>query len=206
MTTNATGIPSQTPRLLRIGDLSRLTGKTVRAIHLYEELGLLQPASRTSGGFRLYEPGAVERVRWIGLFHGMGFSLQEMRELVHAWWDAGLGPEAMDTLRSLFKRKLEDTREAVRRSQHLESELAAGLSYLEACRVCAAPASTAKGCVRLPAGPRDGAGAGAGGRIEERVAGPRPAALAPGVRERRRDPVKTRAASGLNEEGEGPET
>ena len=38
----------------------------------------------------------------------MGFSLQEMRELVHAWWDAGLGPEAMDTLRSLFKRKLED--------------------------------------------------------------------------------------------------
>jgi MerR family copper efflux transcriptional regulator len=147
MTTKATEIPSQTPKLLRIGDLSRLTGKTVRAIHLYEELGLLQPTSRTSGGFRLYEPGAVERVRWIGLFNGMGFSLQEMRELVHAWWDAGLGPEAMSTLRSLFKRKLEDTREAVRRSQHLELELAAGLSYLEACRVCAAPASTAKSCV-----------------------------------------------------------
>jgi MerR family transcriptional regulator, copper efflux regulator len=147
MTTNVTQVPSQTPRLLRIGDLSRLTGKTVRAIHLYEELGLLQPVSRTSGGFRLYEPSAVERVRWIELFHGMGFSLQEMRELVHAWWDAGLGPEAMDTLRSLFKRKLEDTREAVLRSQQLERELAAGLSYLEACRVCAAPASTAKGCV-----------------------------------------------------------
>ena len=148
MTTNATQMPSQTPRLLRIGDLSRLTGKTVRAIHLYEELGLLQPASRTSGGFRLYEPGAVERVRWIELFHGMGFSLQEMRELVHAWWDAGLGPEAMDQLRSLFKRKLEDTRESIRRSQQLERELAAGLTYLEACRVCAAPAPMAKGCVR----------------------------------------------------------
>lgn len=147
MTADANQTPSQTPRLLRIGDLARSTGKTVRAIHLYEELGLLQPASRTSGGFRLYAPSAVERVRWIGLFHGMGFSLQEMRELVHAWWDAGLGPEAMDTLRSLFKRKLEDTREAVRRSQQLESELAAGLSYLEACRVCAAPASTAQGCV-----------------------------------------------------------
>jgi MerR family copper efflux transcriptional regulator len=147
MATNATQTPSQAPRLLRVGDLARLTGKTVRAIHLYEELGLLQPASRTSGGFRLYEPSAVERVRWIGLFHGMGFSLQEMRELVHAWWDAGLGPEAMSRLRSLFKRKLEETREAIGRSQHLESELAAGLSYLEACLVCAAPASTAKGCV-----------------------------------------------------------
>jgi MerR family transcriptional regulator, copper efflux regulator len=134
-------------RLLRVGDLAKATGKTVRAIHLYEELGLLRPASRTSGGFRLYEPAAVERVRWIGLFHGMGLSLQEMRELVHAWWGAGLGPEAMDRLRSLFKRKLEDTREAVRRSQQLERELSAGLAYLEACRVCAAPASTAKGCV-----------------------------------------------------------
>src|SRR5512136_2214770 len=143
-----TTVESNQPRLLRIGDLSRMTGKTVRAIHLYEELGLLQPASRTSGGFRLYEPSAVERVRWIELFHGMGFSLQEMRELVHAWWDAGLGPEAMDTLRALFKRKLEETRESVRRSQRLELELAAGLSYLEACRVCAAPAPTAKGCVR----------------------------------------------------------
>ena len=183
-----------------------MTGKTVRAIHLYEELGLLQPASRTSGGFRLYEPSAVERVRWIELFHGMGFSLQEMRELVHAWWDAGLGPEAMDQLRSLFKRKLEDTRESVRRSQQLERELAAGLTYLEACRVCAAPAPTAKGCVRLPAGPRDGAGAGAGGRSDDHVAGPRPATPAPDLRERGRDPVRPRAASGLNEPGEGPDT
>jgi DNA-binding transcriptional MerR regulator len=135
-------------KLLRIGDLARVTGKSVRAIHLYEELGLLQPASRTSGGFRLYEPGAVERMRWIELFHGMGFSLQEMRELVHAWWDAGLGPEAMDRLRSIFKRKLEDTRHSIERSQQLERELAAGLVYLEACRICATPASTAKVCVR----------------------------------------------------------
>jgi len=140
---------TKSPQLLRIGDLSRMTGKTVRAIHLYEELGLLRPATRSSGGFRLYEPNAVERVRWIDLFHGMGFSLQEMRELVHAWWDAGLGPEAMDRLRSLFKKKLEEARESVRRYQQLERELAQGLAYLEACRVCATPVMpTARGCVR----------------------------------------------------------
>jgi MerR family copper efflux transcriptional regulator len=138
---------TKTSQFLRIGDLSRMTGKTVRAIHLYEELGLLRPATRSSGGFRLYEPSAVERVRWIDLFHGLGFSLQEMRELVHAWWDAGLGPEAMDQLRSLFKRKLEETRESARRYQQLERELADGLAYLEACRVCATPVPTAKGCV-----------------------------------------------------------
>jgi DNA-binding transcriptional MerR regulator len=146
--TDMNGSQSQKPQLIRVGDVARLTGKTVRAIHLYEELGLLRPATRSSGGFRLYEPSAVERVRWIDLFHGLGCSLQEMRELVHAWWEAGLGPEAMDQLRSLFNRKLEEARESVRRYRQLERELADGLAYLEACRACATPSPTAKGCVR----------------------------------------------------------
>ena len=64
--------------LIRIGDLARLTGKTVRAIHLYEELGLLEPATRSRGGFRLYEQTAIDRLRWIDLLHGLGFSLQEI--------------------------------------------------------------------------------------------------------------------------------
>ena len=122
--------------LIRIGDLSRLTGKTVRAIHLYEELGLLAPARRTSGGFRLYEPRAADRVRWIDLLHGMGFSLHEMRDLVQAWWQAELGPEAMHEIRVLFERKLADTREAVVRYRKLEQELLEGLAYLQTCRVC----------------------------------------------------------------------
>ena len=42
------------PRLLRIGDLAEKTGKTKRALRLYEEMGLLVPSDRTSGGFRLY--------------------------------------------------------------------------------------------------------------------------------------------------------
>jgi MerR family transcriptional regulator, copper efflux regulator len=138
-------MPSGNPHLLRVGDLARLTGKSVRAIHLYEEQGLLQPATRTSGGFRLYEDNAVERVRWIALLHGLGFSLHEMRDLVRSWWSAGLGPEAMADLRALFERKLAETREAVARHQQLEKELTEGLRYLETCRVCAAP-SAVKAC------------------------------------------------------------
>ncbi len=134
-------------QLLRIGDLARQTGKTVRAIHLYEELGLLQPATRSSGGFRLYEPAAVERVRWIELLNGLGFSLQEMRSLVRSWWSAGIGPNAMEELRALFARKLDETRENLRRQQRLEQELLEGLAYLETCRECASP-SDVRTCVR----------------------------------------------------------
>ena len=132
---------------MRIGDLARLTGKTVRAIHLYEELGLLHPATRSSGGFRLYERATVERVRWIDLLHGVGFSLQEMSELLRAWWSADLGPDAMERLRELFTRKLEETRAAVVRYQQLERELTEGLAYLETCRACATPGVTVRGCV-----------------------------------------------------------
>jgi DNA-binding transcriptional MerR regulator len=134
------------PQLLRVGDLARLTGKTVRAIHLYEELGLLQPSRRSSGGFRLYDASVVERVRWIDLLHGLGFSLQEMRELVKSWWTAELGPEAMSELRALFQRKLDETRAAVARYEQLEGELRQGLAYLETCRVCATREAT-RGCV-----------------------------------------------------------
>jgi DNA-binding transcriptional MerR regulator len=139
---------SESAQLLRIGDLARQTGKTVRAIHLYEELGLLRPATRSSGGFRLYERSVVERVRWIDLLHGMGFSLHEMSELLRSWWSSDLGPDAMERLRGLFARKLEETRAAVARYQQLERELTEGLAYLETCRECATPAVKVNGCVR----------------------------------------------------------
>ena len=126
-------------QLLRIGDLARATAKTVRAIHLYEELGLLRPATRSSGGFRLYDASAVERVRWIDSLHALGFSLQEMREVLQSWWGSEQGDAAMSGLRDLFTRKLGETRAAIRRHQQLEQELEEGLSYLETCESCAAP-------------------------------------------------------------------
>lgn len=144
-TSPASGTSSQ---LLRVGDLARLTGKSVRAIRLYEELGLLQPATRSSGGFRLYDSSAVERMRWIELLHGLGFSLQEMRELRNSWWRSGFGPEAMDALRRLFERKLEETRTAIQRHRQLERELTDGLAYLQTCRACATPSVTVGGCAR----------------------------------------------------------
>ena len=51
--------------LMQIGDLAKETRKTVRAIHLYEELGLLAPAARSKGRFRLYSHEALMRIRWI---------------------------------------------------------------------------------------------------------------------------------------------
>src|SRR5688572_22226370 len=65
--------------LMQVGDLARESGKTVRAIHLYEELGLLKPAARSKGRYRLYSSEALTRIRWIGKLQDMGFSLTDIQ-------------------------------------------------------------------------------------------------------------------------------
>ncbi len=136
-------------QLLRVGDLARLSGKSVRAIHLYEEMGLLHPVTRSSGGFRLFDPSSVQRVRWIDLLHGLGFSLQEVSTLLKSWWSETVGPVAMSELRELFQRKLSETREALARYRELEQELEESLRYLSTCKVCDPPLST-ESCIQCP--------------------------------------------------------
>jgi DNA-binding transcriptional MerR regulator len=121
---------------MQIGDLARETGKTVRAIHLYEELGLLAPATRSKGGFRLYAQEALLRIRWIGRLQEMGFSLGDIQTIVREWERAESAPGAMKRMRQVYARKLEETREQKRRLESLEHELKASLQYLDTCDVC----------------------------------------------------------------------
>src|SRR4051812_28048675 len=69
-------------RALRVGDLAKRTGKTGRALHLYEEPGLPAPAQRSGGGYRLYNRDSELRVRWIDKLQQMGFSLTDIKQVV----------------------------------------------------------------------------------------------------------------------------
>jgi len=91
---------SQPPSRMKIGELARKTGKTPRALHLYEEMGLLQPPSRTEGGFRLYGPDEVARVYWICKLQDMGFSLPQIQSLLATVHASETAPEAMTRLRT----------------------------------------------------------------------------------------------------------
>lgn len=122
--------------LVQVGDLAREAGKTVRAIHLYEELGLLQPAARSKGRYRLYGREALVRVRWIGRLQEMGFSLTDIQAIVREWETLHSAPRAMNRMKETYKRKLDETREHVRRLQALERELESSLAYLDTCEEC----------------------------------------------------------------------
>lgn len=121
---------------LRVGDLAKRTGKTVRALHLYEEHGLLAPAQRSSGGYRLYNRESELRVRWIDKLQQMGFSLTDIKQIVHDVDQSRSAPDAMTRVKGLFREKLEETREQLRRLTALEAELDASLNYLDTCNTC----------------------------------------------------------------------
>src|SRR5215471_2603155 len=117
---------------LRVGELAKLTGKTVRALHLYEELGLLQPVHRSKGGFLLYSPSAVKRVEWIQKLQDAGFSLHQLQELLHGVTEQGnVASLAMERVRQVFADRLAETRAQIGKLTQLEQDLVASLAYLE---------------------------------------------------------------------------
>jgi len=120
---------------MKVGELARKTGKSVRALRLYEELGLLEPA-RSDGGFRLYGADQVARVGWITSLQDMGFSLAQIQSLVESVESSGTAPAAMERLRDMFRTRLATTRAQVQKLLQLERDLAESLAYLEGCRAC----------------------------------------------------------------------
>lgn len=133
-------------KLLKVGELAKAVGKTVRALHLYEEMGLLAPVSRSSGGYRLYGADAVARVNWISTLQTLGFSLPQIKSFLSDWEGAETGPKAMARVRAVFEEKLRETREAKERLARLEKELEASLAYLESCVARCEPTHDKRDC------------------------------------------------------------
>jgi DNA-binding transcriptional MerR regulator len=64
---------------LKVGDLAKQTGLTVRSLHHYDEIGLLRPSLRTETGHRLYGAADVARLQQVISLRQLGFSLEEIR-------------------------------------------------------------------------------------------------------------------------------
>lgn len=67
---------------LKVGELASRTGMSVRALHHYDEIGLLSPTLRTPSGHRLYQQADVGRLQQIQSLRMMGIPLDEVRRLL----------------------------------------------------------------------------------------------------------------------------
>ncbi|WP_328321603.1 MerR family transcriptional regulator [Streptomyces sp. NBC_00388] len=69
---------------MQIGEVALRTGLSLRTIRHYEETGLVVPSARSQGGFRLYTESDVSRLMVIRRMKPLGFTLDEMRDLLEA--------------------------------------------------------------------------------------------------------------------------
>lgn len=95
---------------LSIGRLARAAEVGIDTVRFYERAGLMPPAPRTASGYRTYGPGDVERLRFIRRAKALGFSLEEIGELLRL--SEGKGARA--GVKALAEKRLRDLEQKIR--------------------------------------------------------------------------------------------
>ena len=103
-----------------------------QTLRYYERRGLLARPVRSAGGYRVYPPDAVRRVRFIKRAQELGFTLVEVQTLLEL---AGGGPDSCDQVRTLASEKIADLRRKIADLQILEAGLTRLVSTCEMPRV-----------------------------------------------------------------------
>ncbi|MUK88246.1 MerR family transcriptional regulator [Ornithinibacillus sp. L9] len=102
-----------------IGKLSKNTGVTVRTLDYYDEIGLINPSSKTDGGHRLYNEDDVMRLERVLALKYMGFSLEQIKDIVNS---------STSTWQQSIQQQLEMIRREQERLKMLEQALT-GVSF-----------------------------------------------------------------------------
>lgn len=115
----------------QIGEVSEAVGLSIRTIRHYDEMGVVEPSGRSSGGFRLYTDRDVERLRLVKRLKPLQFSLEEIQELLELRSELAadeLGEEGRDRLEafaSTAEQRCESLRDQLRMAEQVATDLRA---------------------------------------------------------------------------------
>jgi len=113
---------------LKIGDVSKQTGIGIETLRFYEKAGILDRPARTESGYRLYEPGVLERIAFIRQAQVLGFTLEEIRQLIE---HKRAGENPCSHVRQIVRRRLDELDEKLKQMQSFRNELAKNLEEWE---------------------------------------------------------------------------
>ena len=108
--------------LSRVGEVAERLGVSPRTIKYYEEIGLVEPAGHSRGGFRLYGERETERLERILRMKSIGYSLAAIRELL-AVRDTARDADKATILRTSTEHLKEQKQEVAERIQQMHEEL-----------------------------------------------------------------------------------
>ena len=106
---------------MQIGRVAQSTGLSVDTIRFYEKQSLIPLAQRTDAGYRVYDENTVDRLQLIGRAQSLGFSLQEIRELLLI--EDGQ-PDGCSHVRDLITDKVKQVKEKIAGLRRIEKRLA----------------------------------------------------------------------------------
>jgi DNA-binding transcriptional MerR regulator len=120
-------------KALAIGRLAELAATKVQTVRYYEEIGLIRPFMRSDGGHRLYEPEAVNRLKFIRHARELGFGIQAIRELLKLSDNPETSCEAAD---AIARAQLEQVEIRLEKLRALRKELSRMVQECGHGRVC----------------------------------------------------------------------
>jgi len=124
---------------MRVGEISKRTGASTRAIRYYERAGLLE-STRQDNGYREFGSSTVERVRAIRDLLATGFTIEDIVSLSSCLPDAVGDANCGEQTAALYRRKLEAVEAQMRTLRELRTRLRERLETLDPCATCAPPA------------------------------------------------------------------
>ena len=105
---------------VNIGDAARLSGVSAKMVRHYESLGLLPPVARTDSGYRQYSEADVHTLRFIKRARDLGFSMEEIAELVGLWQNRR---RASASVRRIAQKHADDLTQRITAMQEMQQTL-----------------------------------------------------------------------------------
>lgn len=122
--------------LIKIGDFAAMAGTNLRTLRYYEEIGLLRPASRSTGGFRFYRPEDLNRLRMVASLQRLGLELAEIRTLMDTRTDGLPRKELLARVRAALDEQRKLIAERIAALEQQRGGLDEALAKLMHCEAC----------------------------------------------------------------------
>lgn len=117
--------------LLKIGELAERTGTNHRTLRYYERLGILHPAHKADSGHRYYNEASVTRLQRVHQLKALGLSLEEIAEVISAYFTPPDGREARQQALDKMRGHLASARQQIQELRDIEQQLVSSITRLE---------------------------------------------------------------------------